>query len=244
MYRIRLSLPMGLKVAYSSLDILHDALVNAWTGTGAAPDAVIGERARPWHFAALGRHLSGQNLVHTLVIGTPDQALSQCLLRLDPAQVVHARARTAEAVDFSRAEIVPDPDPVAPGQTALGAVMLSPLVISRKDREISKIRWHSSLDGLDLAGAVNKRLSRLASRPVRLTVEPDRLYLRTRARYDTLVPVKARPGGKTAFVIGMLLPLVLLGSEQDLKLAWYAGLGEKNRNGFGCIGLAEKGIGR
>jgi CRISPR/Cas system endoribonuclease Cas6 (RAMP superfamily) len=38
--------------------------------------------------------------------------------------------------------------------------------------------------------------------------------------------------------------LVLAGSEEDLRLAWYAGIGEKTRLGFGCMGLAERGIGR
>ncbi len=50
--------------------------------------------------------------------------------------------------------------------------------------------------------------------------------------------------GKTVFVIGMNAPLVLSGSEEDLRFAWYTGIGEKTRNGFGCIGLAEQGVGR
>jgi CRISPR-associated endoribonuclease Cas6 len=165
-------------------------------------------------------------------------------MQFDPVQVAYARARTAEAVDFGRAIIVPDPDPVMTGQNAIGVVMLSPLAISRDDRAGKGPRWYSSLDGLDLAGAVNKRLSRLANRPIHLSIEPDRLYLRTRPRYDTLVRVKEGQGGKVAFVIGMLVPLVLSGSEEDLKFAWYSGLGEKNRGGFGAIGLAERGIGR
>jgi CRISPR/Cas system endoribonuclease Cas6 (RAMP superfamily) len=38
--------------------------------------------------------------------------------------------------------------------------------------------------------------------------------------------------------------LVLTGSDDDLRFAWYAGIGEKTRNGFGCMGLAEQGLGR
>ncbi len=244
MYRIRLSLPRGQEARYRNLDILHDALVNAWTAAGVPPESVIGRRARLWHFAALGGRRGGQNWVHTLVIGTPDPDLAQCLVRIDPALVAHARAITSETVNFSRATILPDPDPIMAGQTAIGVVMLSPLAISREDRNGSGPRWHTILDGFDLSGAVNKRLSRLAARAVRLTIEPDRLYLRTTPRHDTLVRVKEGPGGKPAFVIGMLAPLVLSGPDEDMRLAWYAGIGEKNRNGFGAIGLAEKGIGR
>lgn len=244
MYRLRITLPKGQEAAYRNLDMLHDALVNAWTAAGAPAADVVGQKALPWHFAALGRRRDGHNMVHTLVVGTPDPDLSQTLIRIDPAQVAHARASTAEAVDFSRGTIVPDPDPVGPGQTALGVVMLSPLAISTQARQDTKHRWHSTLDGLDLSRAVNKRLSRLAGRPVCLKIDPDRLYMRIQPRYDTLVRTKEGPGGKCAFVIGMLLPLVLQGSEADLRLAWYAGIGEKNRSGFGAIGSAERGIGR
>lgn len=244
MYRIRLSLPRGQEAIYRNLDILHDALVNAWTEAGASSDMVVGRGARHWHFATLGGRRQGHNVAHTLVVGTPDPDLAQCLLHLRPAKVAHARARTAEAVDFKRAAVIPDPDPVAPGHATIGIVMLSPLVISRKEGKYAGPRWHGNLDGLDLAGAVNKRLSRLAARPVQLSIEPDTLYLRTRPRYDVLVRVKEGPNGKAGFVIGMLLPLVLSGSDEDLRFAWYAGLGEKNRTGFGAIGLAERGIGR
>ncbi len=244
MYRIRLSLPRGQEATYRNLDLLHDALVGAWAATGASSEDVVGRQARPWNFAALGGHRDGGNMVHTLVVSTPDRELANHLTRFDPAQVRYGRSHTAEAVDFARAMILPDPDPVAPGQTALGVVMLSPLAISREDSEGSKLRWHNKVDDFDLSAAVNKRLSRIAGRPTTLGLHPDRLYLRIQPRHDTLVRIKETREGKRAFVIGMLLPLVLQGCEEDLRLAWYAGIGEKNRNGFGAIGLAEKGIGR
>jgi CRISPR-associated endoribonuclease Cas6 len=244
MYRIRLSLPKGQEATYRNLDLLHDALVNALTAAGATSDEVIGRQARPWNFAALGRHRNGWNRAHSLVVSTSDPELARHLTRLDPTQVTYARAHTAEAVDFAQATVIPDPDPIAPGQTALGVVMLSPLAISREDRNGSGPRWHNTLEGFDLPGAINKRLSRLAGRPVALAVHPDRLYLRTQPRYDTLVRLKESTDGKVAFVIGMLVPLVLQGREEDLRLAWYTGIGEKNRNGFGAIGLAGRGIGR
>ena len=122
--------------------------------------------------------------------------------------------------------------------------MLSPLVISREDHKDSKRHWHNNVDGFDLSAAVNKRLSRIVGRPTALNLHPDHLYLRIQPRHDTLVPIKESRDGKRGFVVGMLFPLVLRGCDEDLRLAWYAGIGEKNRNGFGTIGLAEKGIGR
>ncbi len=242
MHRVRITLPKRRSVDYRNLDILHDALINAWTAGGAAAGDVIGPNARIWHFAALGWRQNGGNRVHTLVIGTPDPALGKWLSAMNPADIRHARAATGEAVDFSAADVEIDPDPVAPGLISLGVVMLSPLVVSRKDN--GKRRWVGRIDEVDLTAAVNARLSRLAERPVRLKVEPDRLYVRCNPKHDTLVPLKAFPDGRKSFVIGMRVPLVLQGNEEDLRLAWYAGIGEKNRNGFGCVGVAEKGVGR
>jgi CRISPR-associated endoribonuclease Cas6 len=120
--------------------------------------------------------------------------------------------------------------------------MLSPLVVSR--RVNGERRWASNIDEIDVTAAINNRLSVLAKRSVRLKVEPDSLYLRCNPRHDTLIPLKQINGGKRSFVIGLRVPLVLQGSEEDLRLSWYAGIGEKNRFGFGCIGLAERGVGR
>lgn len=46
MLRIRLTLSKRKEAVYRNLDILHDALVNAWTCAGAASEEVIGFNAR------------------------------------------------------------------------------------------------------------------------------------------------------------------------------------------------------
>jgi CRISPR/Cas system endoribonuclease Cas6 (RAMP superfamily) len=79
---------------------------------------------------------------------------------------------------------------------------------------------------------------------VKLNIQADSLYLRANPSHSVLVATKGSPQGRASFVIGMQAPLVMSGSEQDLRLAWYAGIGEKNRNGFGCLGLLEHGVGR
>lgn len=241
MNRIRIILPKGGAAEYQFQDILHDALINGLTAAGLPIETLAGPGAGLWHFAALGWRNRSACRVHTLVVGAVDPQIAEALDRLRPEDVAHARARTGEAVDFSGADIQPDPDPVAPGQTALGAVLLSPLAISRRN---GSRRWHTNMAEVDMGAAISARLTRLAGRTVNLRAEPDRLYLRTRPKHDALVPTKQLKGGKRAFVIGMRAPLVLVGEAEDLRLAWYGGIGEKNRNGFGCIGLAERGIGR
>ncbi|WP_035238587.1 CRISPR-associated endoribonuclease Cas6 [Desulfobacter vibrioformis] len=244
MYRIRLTLPKRVSATYRNLDIIHDSLVHAWIDAGALPESVVGQQAGIWHFGVLGWNSKRENHVHTLVVGSPDDDLSGVLKKFDPSAVCYSRALTAEQIDFSQGQILEDSDPVGPGQSALGLVLLSPLAISRQARGKNTPRWHTQLLEADLSRAVSHRLSRLTGRDVDLKISPDHLYLRAHPKHDTLIQTKEMKNGRRAFVIGMRAPLVIQGSEEDLRLAWYAGIGEKNRSGFGCIGLAERGIGR
>jgi len=241
--RIQITLPKKGEVYYHYLDILHDALVNAWVTAGATSEQITGMTALPWHFAPLGKQNKQGKMVHTLIVSTPDAALAQCLAKINPDDIFYARASTVEKVHFTGAEIKIEVDPILPNQNALGVLMLSPLAISDKSASHKK-RWHKQLGQCDLSAAINHRLSRLAGRDVKLQVQPDTLYLRCNPDHSVLVPTKLMRNGKIVFVIGMSAPLVLMDSDHDLRLAWYAGIGEKTRNGFGCIGLAEYGLGR
>ncbi len=241
MYRIRLQLPQGRSCGYQNLDLLHDALVNAWIAAGATPQMIIGVQALPWNFASLGNHHDSGNRVHTLVVSAGHPDLVRYLAAMNPADVYKIRVQTREEVNFSQASIQVDPDPVAGNQGRLEVLLLSPLAIRRRT---GKRRWYTDMNDAPLAGAINSRLSRMAGRPVNLKVIPDCLYLRANPRHSVLVHLKRFANGKTSFVIGMSTPLTLVGSDDDLRLAWYTGLGEKTRNGFGCIGLLEKGVGR
>ena len=243
MLKIRITLPKQQSVHYHYLDILHDALVNAWIAAGAPATEVTGMTARPWNFAPLGKHQDSNNMAHSLIVSTPDTVLANCLAQFDPQDIHYVRANTSERVNFSAAQIAIETDPILPGQNALGVLTLSPLAIRDNTLNGSK-HWHKYLDQVDLSAAVNQRLSRLAGREIKLQVQADSLYLRCNPEHSILIPIKKMRNGKLAYVIGMSAPLVLSGNEDDLRLAWYAGLGEKTRNGFGCLGLAEEGIGR
>jgi CRISPR-associated endoribonuclease Cas6 len=242
MNRIRLSLPRGQWATYQHQDLVHDAIVSALIAAGATAEQVIGAGAEPWTFAALGYHRAHEGQVHGLVISTPSPALAPHLAAIDPSAVRYARAATGELLDFSAASLSTAPPPVCEDPGVLGVLTLSPIAISEPGTK--KKRWLTRLDQVDLSAAANARLSRIAGRPVALSVQPDSLYLRANPRHSVLVSTKRMRNGRSAFVIGMQAPLVLAGSRKDLLLAWYAGLGEKTRNGFGCLGLAEEGVGR
>ena len=253
MLRLRITLPKSAAVHYRYSDILHDALIHAWDKAGAASEQICSKNALPWNFAALGFHAQQENRVHTLIVSTPDPTLAKFLRRFKSEDVCYTRVKTAEHVDFtgakieeidfSSAKIMEEEVPLFPNQNALGVLMLSPLVISEQTSKKRK-RWHRHLGEFDLSAAINQRLSRLAGRETKLKAAPDSLYLRCNPDHSVLVPIKRTRQGNIVFVLGMSAPLVLTGPEEDLRFAWYAGLGEKTRSGFGCIGSIEEGVGR
>ena len=246
MLRIRLQLPKREPLQqYDHHDLLHDALVNALTAAGADSSELIGHQAKPWTFAPLGWHRGHKGFVHGLVVSTADSRLARVLSRLVPAQVVKRRWDAA-SISFAAASVQMEPDPVLPQQTQLGCLMLSPLVLHDESHTGKGKRWHRNLNDLssNLSSIINRKLSFLAGRDVKLRIYPDSLYLRANPQHSVLVNLKTFQDGRKIFVIGMQAPLLLEGSEEDLRLAWYAGIGEKTRSGFGCLGLLEQGVGR
>lgn len=242
MKRIRIKLPKNRQERYNNLDIIHDAIINAFFERGASKDQIIGPNAALWNFATLGWHNKTHNAAHTLIISTSDEKLSIVLDKIKPEDIKASRQFTSEYVNFSLGIKEEDILPIFPGQNQLGVLMLSPLAVSHKVNE--KRMWYKKIHQFDHSAAINARLSRCTGKSVNLTIIPDPIYIKCTPRYDTLVQIKKYPNGKRGFVIGMRLPLILHGSEEDLALAWYSGIGEKTRSGFGCIDIAERGIGR
>ena len=237
--RVRISAPRGSWARVRYLDSLHAAIVNAWTGAGAHGEDVVGRAAGNWSFGAVGTATSQGFVVKAVVVGAEGGRLEPLLHGLEPG-AVRKTSITGDVVDLAGWERVNEALPVVsePGGAAtLPAIMLSPLALSVRGQ---KGRWHDNLitAGENLQDAVNFRLSRLTARTVHLTIEPDRLYLRANPRHSMLVRTRVVRGSKPAFVIGMMCPLAIRGSLEDLRSAWALGIGEKNRYGFGCIGHA------
>lgn len=245
MLRLRLTLAKDQPlVCYTHFDLLHDALINALTQAGAQPEQLIGPRASAWTFAPLGYRSGHLGKAHTLVVSTADSALASVLTRIRPEQVAKRRGPD-HSVSFEGADVRLEADPVLPGQNALACLMLSPLVLQSPASDGKKKRWQTTLNQCgDLNERINRRLSHVAQRPVALQLSPDALYLRANPKHSVLVNLKTFKNGAQSYVIGMQAPMTMQGSEEDLRLAWYAGIGEKTRSGFGCLGLASEGIGR
>jgi CRISPR-associated endoribonuclease Cas6 len=239
MFRIRIRCVQGRRVTYTNLDVIKDAALAMLESAGCPGKMLSGPEARHWGAGPVTPIRISPLVRRTreIVVSTPDPDIAHHLLKADPAAMRKDQPATGERIDMSGARIVPDPDPIVPGSTFIDAFMLTPIAISRRGDRTGG-RWHADPDEVELSAAVNRRLSRIAGRSVRLTVAPDDMYVATRRQScATRVDVK-RTGSQSAVVIGMTFPFVLCGCPADLRLAWYAGIGEKNRLGFGFFGLA------
>ena len=236
--RLRLTAPRGGHAKFRFLDSLHSALVNAWTACGASGTQVVGQFAENWSFGAVGSATTEGFILKSVVIGSGSEQLDPILARIAP-ETVRKSSPNGDELDLTAWRKVVDEFPViGVGSSAvLPAIMLSPLALSVRGR---KGRWYSDLTvvGENLEAAVNFRLSRLVNREVKLKILPDRLYLRANSKHATLVRLRKTRNGSSVFVVGMMCPLTLNGSIDDLRAAWNLGIGEKNRYGFGCIGYA------
>lgn len=241
MLRIRIHLPRELPaLTYSHQDLIHDAIINGLEQAGCDTAYLIGRNAGLWTFAPLGWHRGHTGFVHTLIISTADKDIAQALTRLKPESITQRRWNE-ESINFAGAHLSIEPDPLFPNQTQLACLLLSPLVLQQNNQDKRK-QWCSDLGELDLSEIISRKLSAKAGRPIQLSIQPDALYLKANPKHSVLVNLKQFSNRQQSFVIGMQAPLVLQGNEEDLRFAWYAGIGEKVRNGFGCLGLFEQGV--
>lgn len=237
--RVNFSAPKGANVTFRFLDSLHGALINGWVAAGVSADSVTGWNSENWSFGAVGRATRRGFRLRSIVVGAEGR-LEPFLSTLE-ARSLKKRSSNGDVLDLSSWRKSYEAFPVI-GQSAqrctLPAVMLSPIAVSVRGR---KGHWCQNFSeiGLQLQEAVNHRLSRLTKRTIELEVEPDKLYLRANPKHSTLVHIRSVKGGRDAFVIGMMFPIIIRGSIKDLKSAWSLGIGEKNRYGFGCIGYAQ-----
>jgi CRISPR-associated endoribonuclease Cas6 len=245
MLRIRLKTPRGRDIEYTNVDVIKDAATNMLVAAGGNRTRLGGEGSLLWGAAAIcTRYTTPRNgkdparrIAHEIVISTPDPEVATLLEHSNPDNMRKFQPVTGESIDMSGATMTMEMDPVIPDlTTSLDAYALTPMLASRVDgRQLG--RWHSSVRDFDLSATVSARLSRIAGRTVNLTVVPDELYLAGRGTYATRVDIRTKDK-KPVVVVGMTFPFMISGPWEDLRLAWYAGIGERTRLGFGFFAAA------
>ncbi|MGH6815420.1 MAG: CRISPR-associated endoribonuclease Cas6 [Hyphomicrobiaceae bacterium] len=229
---MRTIITLGRPQAYEFTDAVHAAIVQALTRSGIPAARLIGVAAAPWTFGIGGRRIARKlSTLRTLTISTTDAEIGDAFRRLEPDAM--SRPGSQPPLDFSTAR------KTLPFRPAFGPEALfyfaSPFVVSIGPKTVrTKTQHATTLSGIDLSAAFSRGLSRRLGRDVGLDVAVDPLTLRTEGAAPRVVPVRRTPGRRDIYFPAFALPLTVRGRPEDIEAAYFAGLGEKTRYGFGC----------
>ncbi len=233
MFRIFLALD-GPALQYNYLDSIHASIVAGLTATGLPAEQLLGPNALPWTFAAKGFARSGGSLfLKGLTISTCATSLGEALARLDPREVKH-RASNGDQINLAKARKTTIIDPLIHRQEELAICFASPFVLSQPRADGASVKAYvERLDGQNQSQSFSNGLTRRRGRPVEIDVRADPLSLITDGARPRIVSLRRAPNRRVT-VPAFSVHLTLRGATDDLRAAYYAGLGEKTRYGFGC----------
>ena len=92
---------------------------------------------------------------------------------------------------------------------------------------------------------LNRTMQARFGRAFDLTLIPDGLYVKSRqGEIKATMAIKMITDKKTAETVpltfsGLVLPFILTGAPEDLRDAWYSGLGRSTARGFGCLEVQQ-----
>lgn len=163
-------------------------------------------------------------------IGSTNPDVTQALAQITPEDLYEPSDVTGAGLDMHTATITNEdwfPTDVVAGYA------ISPIRVLQTTPGTP--RGHAlSVFGPEFDRALNRTMERRFRRPFRLRFVPDTGYVRLR-RGDVTVHmgVRSLPDGRVVALDGVVLPFLLAGPSEDIRDAWYNGLGSATAQGFG-----------
>lgn len=236
MKRILLSLPHA-REQFSFLDSVHAAIVAGFVRSGANLDQVCGEKAAPWTFAIQGFAKSGgQRRLRSITISTSDAIIGEILSKLDPRDV-EVVSSNGDRVSMSGAHKIEITDPIPEGTSEHVFTFISPLALMLQKHQKGKTEFARNISDIDLSAALKRGLSQRIGRQVNLEASIDPLTRLTSSN-PTIVRLRKQKD-QVVTVPAFTTTLTLRGSTEDIRTAYFSGLGAKTRYGFGCLGTVR-----
>lgn len=231
MLRIRLSFA-GSRPTFRYLDSVNAAIVAGLAQAGATSQIMVGPDAHNWTFAVKGySRRGGETVMSGLMISTADEAFGSYLHKFD-SRYARAESSNGDKLNFAQAwKSVEDraPSPTA-GEVALN--FASPFVLLKKKTGREKSDFADKLSDVDVSNALRAGLSRRAGREVdvEFSIDPITRIADGKPRFVST----RKAGTRRILVPAFSLPMTVRGTPEDIRFAYYAGLGAKTRGGFGC----------
>lgn len=184
-------------------------------------------------FGVIARPVGNNGLrrVERVILGSSDPPIAEALAQFTSEDLLEPALTPGAGLDLRRARIVRD-DRWTPVE-ALSLYALSPIrVLQRIGNRSQAVLEPGEAFNTALNGSMTTRFGRT----FRLTFIPDRLYtFAHRGRLTASMAVGQRSDGRPLCLPGLLTPFVLTGPAEDLRDAWFSGLGASTGLGFGCV---------
>jgi len=180
---------------------------------------------------------SGLRRIERVYLGSSDPAIAEAIARIAAEDLLEPSLVSGAGLDLRQATIIRD-ERWTPSE-ALSLYALSPIRVLH--RELGSRSQAMLTPGEAFNAALNRIMATRFGRPFRLSFIPDRLYsFAKRGQLTASMAVGSRPDGRPICLPGIVTPFVLAGPSEDLRDAWWTGLGAGTGMGFGC--LEEAGL--
>lgn len=179
---------------------------------------------------------NGLRRIERVYLGSSDATIADAMARITAEDLVEPALTPGAGLDLRRATIIRD-ERWTPAE-ALSLYALSPIrVLHREQGGRSQALL---TPGEAFSAGLNRSMQTRFGRPFRLSFIPDRLYsFAKKGQLTASMAVGTRSDGRPICLPGIVTPFVLAGPSEDLRDAWFSGLGAGTGMGFGCLEEAE-----
>lgn len=204
--------------------------------------AIDRKRPSPYGFGVIARPIpsAGQDHRYRVLevhIGSTSDAVCEAFSALSPEDLYEPLGHERVGLDLRTATINPS-EPFVPVDRMAGYAVSPIRVLDTRPGTPKGYSLHEFGSEFDMA--LNRTMERRFGRPFHLRFEPDTAYLRLQQGNVTArMAVKRSPDGRLIALDGVVLPFALTGSPDDIRDAWYNGLGSATGQGFGWWEEAE-----
>ncbi len=198
-----------------------------------------------WGFGVIAKSLNAHtqnpkqwlHLVQRVIVGSRQPELATIIAQIQPNDLVEPNQVEGAGLDLRMATLYTAPDWVE--TEAASFYCVSPVRVTEKHAD--KSGYKSYLEtGVKLNELLNRTMQARFQRQFGLNLIPDSLYVRSRGgNISAGMAIKTLNNGKQLVIKGLNLPFILTGAAEDLRYAWYSGLGRSTARGFGCLEIAQ-----
>lgn len=193
-------------------------------------------RPAPYGFGVVARRIRAAGphrlyRIQEIRIGSTDEQVARALQELRPDELYEPSAVDGAGLDLRGAEIARMGAwlPVE----AMAGYAVSPIRVLDTRPGRPKGRAMATF-GPEFDRALNRTMEQRFGRPFHLRFIPDAAYVRLRrGQVAARMAVKRSPDGRMVTLDGVVLPFLLEGPPEELREAWFNGLGSATGLGFG-----------